>query len=227
MAYKAKPFAEDGEKLWCDPDIVHDAARVYISQKGDIDEYFNIVEGKVGASVDRSCVGIKADGIRIVAREGIKLVTQTDVVNSQGGLSPVNDIYGIDLIALNDDSDLQPIPKGGNLSDALISLTDQVSKLNGIVHSLLQYQTYLNEQLTNHYHYAPAEIIPLGPPGLYIWKTSPSPPVVSAGITTTINHLTQTYRSLTVQKANLEKFKANYLLPFGDKYINSRFNNTN
>ena len=227
MAYKAKPFAEDGEKLWCDPDIVHDAARVYISQKSDVDEYFNICEGTLGASLDRSCVGIKADGIRLVAREGIKLVTQTDVVNSQGGLSPVNDIYGIDLIALNDDSDLQPIPKGGNLSEALISLTDQVSKLNGIVHSMLQYQTYLNEQLTNHYHYAPAEIIPLGPPGLYIWKTSPSPPVVSAGITTTINHLTQTYRSLMVQKANLEKFKLNYLYSPGDKYINSRFNNTN
>tara|TARA_R110000824_G_scaffold157354_1_gene330785 strand:+ start:1507 stop:2841 length:1335 start_codon:yes stop_codon:yes gene_type:complete len=228
MAYKAKPFAPDGERLWCDPDMVHDAARVYISQKADIDQYLNISTNKgVAAAVDRSCVGIKADGVRVVAREGIKLVTGTDVVNSQGGLSPVNDIYGIDLIALNQGDKLQPIPKGHALSEALVSLTDQVSKLNGIVHSMLQYQTYFNEQLTNHYHYAPAEVIPLGPPGLYIWKTSPSPPVVSAGITTTLNHLTQTYRSLLVQKANLEKFKVNYLFPAGDKYINSRFNNTN
>ena len=80
-----------------------DAARIYISQLTNVDTNFGISEGKTGLLKARSAVAIKADGVRIVAREGIKLVTQTDVVNSQGGLSPINDIYGIDLIAMNDE----------------------------------------------------------------------------------------------------------------------------
>jgi hypothetical protein len=224
LAYKAKGF-EDGERSWCDPDMVHDAARIYISQNADVDEYFNITEGKLGSSVDRSCVGIKADGVRIVAREGIKLVTQTDVVNSQGGLSPVNDIYGIDLIAMNDDSDLQPLVKGDNLSDCLDKIITEINKLNGIVHSLYIHQDALNSQLTNHYHYAPAEVFEV--PGGMFWRTTPSPPVIAAGIQTMINHEVSVHRDLQTTKATLETTKLNYLLPSGGKYINSRFNTSN
>lgn len=225
LAYKAKGFDENGERLWCDPDLVHDAARVYISQNADVDDYFNIVTGKAGKAVDRSCVGIKADGVRIVAREGIKLVTQTDVVNSQGGLSPINDIYGIDLIAMNDDSDLQPLVKGDNLSDCLDQIITQINKLNGIVHSLYIHQDALNSQLTNHYHYGPAEVFTV--PGGLFWRTTPSPPVVAAGIQTMINHEVSVHRDLQTQKAMLETTKLNYLLPSGGKYINSRFNTSN
>jgi hypothetical protein len=230
LAYKLKGFDDEGEKQFCDPDMYSDAARIYISQNADVDEYFNIAEGKLGSSVDRSCVGIKADGVRIVAREGIKLVTQTDVVNSQGGLSPINDIYGIDLIAMNDDSDLQPIVKGDNLSDCLDKIITEINKLNGIVHSLYIHQNALNSQLTNHYHYAPAKIFEVAIPGGitgYYWKTTPSPPLVATGIQTMVNHEVSVHRDLQTQKATLENTKLNYLLPSGGKYINSRYNTSN
>lgn len=52
-----------------------DAARVYISQKTDVDNNFGIAEGAGGFSMARSAVAIKADGVRIVGREGVKIVT--------------------------------------------------------------------------------------------------------------------------------------------------------
>ena len=58
---------------------------------------------------------------RIIGREGIKLITKTDNQNSQGG--DVRSILGIDLIAGNDDSDLQPMVKGDNLKNCLMSMS--------------------------------------------------------------------------------------------------------
>ena len=52
-----------------------DAARIYISELTDIDVNFGIVGGASGVMEKRSGVGIKADGIRIVGREGVKIVT--------------------------------------------------------------------------------------------------------------------------------------------------------
>jgi len=52
-----------------------DAARIYISQRADIDDYFDICEGGVGYSYADSAIGIKADSVRIMSRKGIKLVT--------------------------------------------------------------------------------------------------------------------------------------------------------
>ena len=58
-----------------DNSFAADAARIYISQQTDIDTYFGIVEGSVGNSKARSAIGIKADGVRIFGREGVKIVT--------------------------------------------------------------------------------------------------------------------------------------------------------
>ena len=66
-----------------DPSFSSDAARIYISQKSDIDEYFGIAEGR-GNAKTKSAIAIKADALRFISREGIKLVTGTDKKNSQG-----------------------------------------------------------------------------------------------------------------------------------------------
>ena len=218
----AKSFTQGDKRVWVDPDVRKDAARIYISQKTDIDENFGLVDGGVGNAKTKSGIAIKADGIRIIAREGIKLVTRTDKINSQGG--DIAAAVGIDLIATNDDKDLQPLVKGENLREALERLTTHVDKLNGIVDSLLMYQNAFNEALTHHTHYGPAKIIGAGP--AFIWETTPSLPVVSKGIKTMVDHLSQTKRSLMVHKANLGIYQFSYLNPAGSKYINSRYNNT-
>ncbi len=213
--YKARQVNERNEALFVDPDFTKDAARVYISQKSDIDEYFDLANGAVGNSKAKSAVAIKGDGVRIIAREGIKLITRTDKKNSQGG--DVRSVLGIDLIAGNDDSDLQPIPKGDNLSEAMQKLTDHVDKLNGIVDTFLMSQMQFNEKLTHHFHNSPF----FGAP------TAPSFPVVGGGTMALIDQLTKTKRSLLSHKVNLAMYKQTYLKQSGRKYINSRYNNTN
>ena len=197
------------------PNFTLDAARIYISQKTDIDENFGLVAGRVGAANTKSGIALKADGVRVIARDGIKLVTRTDRRNSQGG--EIQSIAGIDLIAGNDDTELQPMVKGDNLVAAFEQLVSHVDALNGIVDSFLMSQMELNAFITTHFHVSPF----LGIPNV------PSPVVVPAGISTATRQLVQTKASLLTNKANLVTYKMNYFNPAGDKYINSRYNHTN
>jgi hypothetical protein len=52
-----------------------DAARVYISQKADIDYYFGLADVALTDKEQRSAVGLKADQVRIIGRRSIKIVT--------------------------------------------------------------------------------------------------------------------------------------------------------
>jgi hypothetical protein len=215
MGSDVRGYDESGETLFVNPSFKKDAARVYISQKTDIDKYFDLATGKVGSSKSKSGIGIKADNVRIVGRETIKLVTTTDKKNSQGG--EIKSVLGIDLIAGNDDSDLQSMVKGENLIDALGELVDHVDGLTGCVDTLLMSQFEFNEAISSHFHTSPFFAAP----------TLPSEVLMSKGIRTMISHLQKTKASLLKQKINLGLFKQNYLSKSGGKYINSRFNSVN
>ena len=212
---KPKSESESGEVVHADPNFKIDAARIYISQKTDVDDNFGLCDGEVGKSKSKSAIALKADGLRLIAREGIKLITRTDENNSQGG--PIKSVVGIDLIAGNDDEDLQPFAKGDNLVLCLQRIVHHMDKLNGIVDSLLMTQMQFNSALTSHFHFSPFFGIP----------TSPSPPVVSSGLSTMVNHMAQTKMSLATHKANLQTCATTYLTSGGSKYINSRYNKVN
>lgn len=204
-----------GNPIYVDPNFKIDAARIYVSQKTDIDASFELVGGSIGSPKARSGIAMKADGIRLIGREGIKLVTRTDKRNSQGG--EVLALGGIDLIAGNDDSDLQPIPKGDSLMECLSRIVHHIDKLNGIVDNLLMIQMSFNEKLTSHFHISPFFGLP----------TAPSETVMVQGAKTMLDHSTQTKISLASHKANLVMVENNYLNVAGAGYINSRHNNTN
>ena len=72
-----------------------DSARIYISQRTDVDDNFILPEGNVGSSRNKSAVAVKADAVRLIARDGIKLVTGTDVYDGQGVRIDIQE--GIDL----------------------------------------------------------------------------------------------------------------------------------
>lgn len=215
MGYKAKAFLKDGQRVWVDPDFKTDAARIYISQKTNIDENFGLTDGHVGESKTKSAIGLKADDIRIIARQGIKLITKTDDKNSQGG--DVESKVGIDLIAGNNDKNLQPMVLGTNMAECIKRVILHLDKLNGIVDSILMTQMTFNEALTHHFHFSPFFGLP----------TTPSIPVVAAGIKTMADHLLNAKRSLISHKANLALFKFNYTFPVGNKYICSRYHTLN
>ena len=123
------------------PDFVGDAARVYVSQRADPDAYFRIAPGVVGNTSfnsPRSTVVAKADTIRIIARENIKLVTKTDELNSQGATlkDGMKAIYGIDLMAMNGAGGQQSLVKGQQLIKVLV---DIVEALSGLTSEFLTY----------------------------------------------------------------------------------------
>lgn len=201
--------------MYVDPNFRKDAARIYMSQKTDIDENFSLAEGNIGSAKAKSGIALKADGIRLIARDGIKIVTGTDSEDSQGG--SVDAVLGLDIIAGNDDSGLQPFPKGDNLIKALEGLLEQVGSLSGIVSTFLASQQELNGSVSTHTHTAP----------YYGIKTAPSLSLKSAATKTQANQTQDCTIGLQKLKSNIASYKTNFLRPCGECYINSRYHKLN
>ena len=77
-----------------------DAARIYISQKADIDDYYNLCSGVTGRSKALSSIAIKADAVRLISRDSFKIITNTDSKLSNGREAYTG--YGVQLIANNE-----------------------------------------------------------------------------------------------------------------------------
>lgn len=132
----ARETDAEGEEVATDKNPTLDAARIYISQRAkDIDspEYFNIAAGQVGSPTNRSAIAIKADSVRLIGREGIKLVTSGDNYNGSGGLFIGNNIQGVDIIAGNNDATLEPMVKGDTLAIAFDRTLDIITNVHGSV----------------------------------------------------------------------------------------------
>ena len=157
MGVRGKAFYESGDPIFVNPNFKLDAARIYVSQMSNVDKYFGLSAGTVGNTTymaPRSTVAIKADTVRIIARENIKLVTHTDRQNAQGGElgGAVTSTYGIDLIANNDDRDMQSLVKGQNLSECLKETMTAIHDLRDIFLTFLDYNRQFQIQIALHTH---------------------------------------------------------------------------
>jgi hypothetical protein len=208
---------EAGDKIYVDPNFQKDSARIYISQRTDVDKNFNIVNGGVGSSIARSGIAIKADAVRIIGREGIKLVTKTENINSLGG--KISTIKGIDLIAGNKDGDLQPIVKGNNLLNYLKLLQDHISSIVGMINSLASKQIALDSALASHTHITTSA----AGPGI----AAPSIELAIAATTDAVQIMSLDMPSHTLQLVNTTANEIDHLNSFGSKYILSKYNKTN
>ena len=208
-----------------DPSFSNDAARIYISQKTDLDINFGITPNPATPdspwqaiksqlnSRSVSGIGIKADAVRIVGDMGIKLVTRTSATNSKGGSIAPN---GIELIANNDDTDLQPMIKGKNMVEALAGLEQKVNELSSLVLNFLKDQSSYNNSIAAHTHVSALA----GP-------TTNSIELVPAGINAAIS----------TAEAMVDNFKGRinmnltwhnrFLNPASSKYICSEYNKVN
>jgi hypothetical protein len=211
----SREASADGQMIVTDKSPELDAARIYISQRSNIDDYFHLAEGEVGNSEAKSGIVIKADDVRLVARNGIKLVTGTDT-NDSAGL-PSTFISGIDLIAGNDDSGLEPMVKGDSLGVTLEELAELVQDLNGVVFSLVQSYLQLINALAVHTH--------VGAP-LVGGPTSPSVDL-ALGCATQLGNLGSLSADLTAHQKNIIAWSLNSLYPWGENYFKSSYNNTN
>jgi hypothetical protein len=221
------------------PDFIYDAARIYISQKTDIDKSFNIPTGKSGAPTAKSGIAIKADETRIIARESLKLVVGTDAVDSVG-LS-IQTFNGVELIAgklelanramtIEDNSEdqieeiskggMQPIPLGINTAYALDRIIDKIDKLSGVVSTMalnlskfmISMAPHTHENLLNTY---------FGVPVL------PSDESIEACVTANFNLMQHTIADLKLFSMELEMYKGMHLKPAGAYYINSKHHTLN
>jgi len=214
-----------------------DAARIYISQRADIDDYFDICDGFVGRSYSDSAIAMKADSIRVIARKGIKLVTQKNPPGRNSLNGKIGTVYGIDLIAGNRDfktglegltlgnpefpggreiNYLQPIPKGDNLQEYLSKLHDNVQLINSILSGLIRITWSIAENTIT-----PDTVISPVP-----GTTVPTPVDFMNYFEYVLLSLKQWFK-LWVTRQEMLAYKIDYLEPVGALYINSRHNRTN
>ena len=224
-----KSVDEDGNILYAEPSNDQDAATFYLSEKSDIDDDWNYANGTAGNIKNRSAAVLHADSTRISSRGGgVKIVAGTS--NDEGRVSVPN----IDLIVNNDDSQLQPIPKGENLRKSLVRLNKQIQDLTNIVSGFLESQMQFNAVLAQHMHPTlPAPVVaPVPVPGTPIGattvgSTTMSPEVVAAGTIAASLQGGLTAPSLSFLATNSAFFEMNYFKNrSSETYINSRNVNT-
>jgi len=208
-----------------DNDFAQDAARIYISETSDIDVNFGLAPNNHGYATARSSIGIKADHVRVIGREGIKLVTgkahgfenlgPDGELNSKGGAikqpCPV-----IELNAGNVSGDrqikggllkktekikmLQPLTMGENTAAAFKELSSLLDDLLGAMFNFATIQTTLNGIL-----------------GVTIFPHH----VAACGAATTALS-TMVVGPLYHTRVNKIMWEVNYLEKFGSKYICSK-----
>lgn len=215
MSHKPMYKNEYGEDIMIDPSFKLDASRIYVSQKTDIDDNFDIAKGKVGNSFAKAGLAIKSDAVRIISRDGIKIVTGTDLKDSNG--EDIRSVSGIDLIAGNDGESLQPLVLGNNINESLNELCNHVDKLAGILSTAITYQMKFNTKVAAHTHISP----------FYGISTAPSETLISAGAEVTTNLGSKSIQSIVKFRTNVKFHKQTYYAVSGGKYINSSFNTTN
>ena len=197
------------------PSFKNDAARIYVSQRTDVDRSLDLPAGNVQSPTRRSAVAIKADGVRIVAREGIKLVTMgKGTVYPHDHDEKTKTFCGIDLIANNDDSDMEPIAKANKVADTFEAVLDRIEGLSSLVENFLSAQMQFNKAITNHNHVA---IIP----------TTPSPQLIAMGNIASIRMLALVKGPMKSHRINCKMMRLNHLEPMTDSWIGSRYNFTN
>ena len=194
-----------------DPNMEQDAARIYISQKTDIDRNFNTP----GDSVGKSGVGFKADAVRIVGRESIMFVTRTEDTNSRGGTAGYG---GIQLVANNDVTSLQPMVKGANLVQAIQELDDRLKEISTQLLNHIKDQNSFNLEVMKHTHLGSGTRGPI--------TTFVSPTLVPPGVQSTLNTMEAIIDNLK-QRINLELFEYKYLSGVTQSAINSKYNKVN
>jgi hypothetical protein len=224
------------EAIYVDPDFELDAARIYISQKTDIDANLGIddihipgyslaargaedSESPLGIGTHgRSGIAIKADEVRIVGREDIKIVTGTDPKNSLGG--KVESVGGIFLIAgqaENEGDTIEPLVKGNKLTVFLRGLMEEVQQLRTCIYGFMDAQHEFNQHIKNHVHISP----------FFAKPTLPSNILLSKGQQCNTYHMDNTFMGMDQLGSNFEIIIDDYLAPNAINYICSRHNKTN
>tara|TARA_R110002020_G_scaffold90434_2_gene220170 strand:- start:346 stop:1401 length:1056 start_codon:yes stop_codon:yes gene_type:complete len=233
------------------PNFFTDAARIYLTQRGDIDAYFDLpadIPNAIQPAENRSAIAAKADGIRIIGREGVRIYTNPRTKNS-GKQKETNAVggdiqskSGIHLIAnmesgpveqagfattsgmpagqLSKYNKIQPLVKGDFLIGFLTELMEDIEALSNALTAFAQYQLEFNTRIGAHTHTVAGPV-----PGVAIPDISS---LLPATIKVIQGQLKDTIIKGALNHANM-KIVTNYnwLKPTSPIFILSKYNKTN
>ena len=204
-----------------DPLPFGDAARIYISEKTDCDSNFGLCGGTVGKSTAVSAIVLKADGIRIVGREGVKIISGIGQKGESNALGGAPTKRGIDLIAGNTDEgphDMQPLVKGDRLKKCLETMISDIESVAARINTFMFLQLKFNAQVMAHPHLSPYFAAP----------PTPSPTLPAAAQAFAVKTVGKEMPNLLKIKINLKgHLQTEFLSANGPQYILSEHNYTN
>ena len=227
------------------PNWVADAAKLYISERSNIDHYLGISPtDHVTPTVDfkeQSAAAMKADQVRIVGRQGVKIVTGGNdkalgigfwgernsrggktltasgislISNFQTGMETIIDLGNFPPVYQRDT--LQPMIRGVNMIGCINDLLDELVNGFETMSKFAAAQAELNVGLISHIH-----IAPWGP-------TSPSPTLAAPAIKNTLSLISDVILPNIGSLMNTGlNIRFNYLYDFSPFFIGSRYNFTN
>ena len=189
-------------------DHMSDAARIYICRLTDIDRDFNIESSPTDPrninKIARSAIAVKADEVRLIGREGIKIVTGK-VFTPNGG-EEKNSLGGtilpapkIDLVAGNNYDNVQGIALGEKTIGCLTELNEIVGQLWSALFNLSLIQSGYNG----------------------VVATGTAPWVASAAVPANLGIYTKVLNSLYQTRTSATLWELNYLSALGKERIAS------
>lgn len=236
-SYKRKDgtIGPPDENTVLNPNFALDAARIYVSQKTDLDRYMGIALGYGDLPTVASGIGLKADTIRIHSRHDVKIVTGRSRLAGLGkngetlADGTVNDRVGtISFIAGNynepqsvkhynmlnpknkksaSNLSLQPLVKGNNLIKCLDEVAKVMSQLKSQIDNHQTEIKQLSQDFIAHVHPFPV---------------GPAPQAMAGGAVVYGMALAQD-SALAALSKTIENFKVNHLDPKGGGFINSSY----
>ena len=142
------------------PGFVMDAARIYITQMGDIDDYFDLYKVPGIDDNPSSAIIQKADRLRMHARRDVKIIAGGDGTEGVDscGYTIKDDRAGIHLIAGNGrfPEKQQPLVLGKNLLKALQGIHNILQDVLEVQDKLVKTQMTLNTIVSNSIRVSPA-----------------------------------------------------------------------
>ena len=190
-----------------------DAARIYICRLTDVDRAFNIESdsSKIAQRTPRSAVAVKADHVRLIGREGVKIVTGK-VFTPNGGGEEKNSLGGnimpapkIDLVAGNNYDNVQGVALGERTSECLTELNEIVGQIWSAVFNLALIQAGFNG----------------------VVGVNPLPWIPAAAAPANMGIYTKVLNSLYQTRTTASMWELNYLKWHGKEYIVSKNVRTN
>ena len=199
-----------------DPNPFGDSARIYISQRTDLDSHFGINEGEIykfDSKQGVSGAAMKADTVLVLGRRNVKI--KAGQSHGEGfGISGEKDSLGaklpdarIDLIA---DAPLEPMVRGEKLVECVKGIYDQIQGNRLLISNLLVQILKMRIALMAHVHPAAGVI------------TFPSPDLIGSNVAEIPNDLQELTSTITdMISAAIEELNC-VILPNKHKYILSK-----